>query len=268
MVLQYLRTVRITVGVPGQRGREWSDLKMNGSVEKTDGRKPNPGTVQVYNLTSDSVGFLRTPGAVLKIAVGYGEDVSVIFVGDVDEVTSKRDGASSVTEIKARDGMTAYQGSSLNVTFEGPVDNLTVLRRLADALGLALLELPTLPVVTYQNGYTAIGPTRNALDEVCASSDALWSIQDGELVVTPFGSATRESAALISPATGLVGYPESTKHGVRATCLLNPLVKPRRFVKMESAEFSGFYLVKKVTHKFDTDATEFYSEFEAVTLEG
>lgn len=266
-ITQYLRTVRIVAGVPGQPGRQWSDLKINGSVEKTDSKKPNVGTVQLTNLNADSVGFLRQPRAVVKFAVGYGVETSVIFTGDVDEVNVRRDGADRVVEIKARDGQLAYQGASLNTTFEGPVTNATLIRRLAEAIGLPLLEVPDLPLVTYQYGYAAIGPVRNALDEVCASSDARWSIQDGQLVITPNGQATGEAAALLTPATGLIGHPEATKHGVKFTALLNPLITPRRFVKLESAEFNGFYLVKKVTHRFDSRASEFYSEAEAVSPE-
>lgn len=267
MTRQYLRTVEVVAGVPGQPGRRWTDLKMNGSVEKTDSKKPNVGTVQVYNLTQDSVGFLRQPGAVLKVAVGYGGETSVIFTGDVDEVTFKRDGANTVTEVKARDGQLAFQGASLSQTFDGPVTNTTLIRRLADAIGLPLLEIPALEERVYQYGYTAVGPVRNALDEVCASSDARWSIQDGQLVITRNGQPTSEAAALLARETGLVGQPEATKHGVKFTALLNPLVTPRRFVKLESRDFTGFYLVKKVTHRFDTDEQEFYSEAEAVSPE-
>lgn len=265
---QYIRTVAITAGVPGQPGRRWTGLKINGSVQKTDTSKPNTGTVQLYNLTPDSVGFLRQPGAVIKFTVGYDGETSVIFVGDVDEVTSKRDGSSRVVEIKARDGQVAYQTATLNRSWRPPLNSSQLLRRLADATGLQLLELPTnLDVIDYQSGYVCVGPVRDAFTEVCASLDATWSIQDGVLVITKFGSATSESAALVSPATGLVGYPEATKHGVKFVSLLNPLVKPRRFVRLDSEEFRAFYLVKRVTHRFDSRDGDFYTEAEAVELD-
>lgn len=262
---QWNRIVRLVCGQPGEVGRGWSDLRINASIKKTDSKKPDKGTIQVYNLNEDSRGFMQNDGNVVILSAGYGE-AEVIFTGDVDEVTHTKDGRDWITEIEAADGRRSYQGGSLFQTFDPPLNSQTLLTRIASAMGLSVANIPaSMPVIDYLQGYTIAGPARDALDEIAESTGTKWSIQDGELIFTLPGEGLDQQAFFVTPESGLIGTPEKTKKGLKFSMLLNGKVKPRRPVAVRSRDFNGFVIPKTVEHQVDTgfDA-DFYTNVEAV----
>jgi hypothetical protein len=262
---QFGRIVRILVGQPGQPGRQWTDLRVNATVTKTDSKKPDKATIQIYNLNPDSRGFIQNDGNVILLFAGYGEP-ELIFQGDVDEATVARDGQDIVVEVEAGDGRRSYQDGALFQTFDPPLTSTTLLQRLANAMGVGIGNLPTdLPVINYVQGYTVVGPARDALDEITTSLGARWSLQDGELIITLAGQGLQQLAFLVTPDSGLVGTPEKTKKGLKFSMLLNGKVKPRRPVAIKSRDFDLFVIPKKVEHVLDTGfETDFYTNVEAV----
>jgi len=262
---QWGRTVRLVCGQPGEVGRGWSDLRINASIKKTDSKKPDKGTIQLYNLNEDSRGFMQNDGNVVILSAGYGE-AEVIFTGDVDEVTNIKDGRDWITEIEAADGRRSYQGGSLFQTFDPPLTSQTLITRIATAMGLGIANIPaSMPVIDYLQGYTIAGPARDALDEIAESTGTKWSIQDGELIFTLEGEGLDQQAFLVTPESGLVGTPEKTKKGLKISMLLNGKVKPRRPVAVKSRDFDGFVIPKTVEHQLDTGfETDFYTNVEAI----
>ena len=141
-----------------------------------------------------------------------------------------------------------------------------MLTRIANAMGVQVAPLPPeLPVINYTSAYTVAGPTRDALDDLTRTLGATLSLQDGELLITLIGKGTTETAFLASPTSGLIGTPEKLKKGLKFRVLLNGKIKPRRLVRLESREFTGFYLPKKVTHSLDSGfESDFYTDIEAI----
>ena len=255
------------MGLPGKPGRSWTGLRVNAEITKTDSKKPNKAKVQVYNLGPDSRGFISQDGMVMQVLAGYGEP-ELVFQGDIDEVSTQKDGLDVVATIEGGDGRKKFQDGRLVQTYLPPNDSGLMLTRIANAMGIQLAPLPPeLKTVIYTSAYTVAGPTRDALDDLTRTLEANWSIQDGELLITLIGKATTETAFLVSPSSGLIGRPEKQKKGLKFRMLLNGKIKPRRMVRLESQEFTGFYLPKKVTHSFDSgfDST-FYTDIEAVEV--
>lgn len=262
---QWNRVVRLLCGQPGQQGRAWSQLRINASIKKTDSKKPDKGTIQIYNLNEDSRGYIQNDGNVLILSAGYREP-EVIFTGDVDEVTNTKDGRDWVTEIEAADGRRSYQEGALFQTFEPPLNSQTLLTRIATAMGLTITNLPAeMTVIEYLQGFTIAGPARDALDDIAESTGTKWSIQDGELIITLAGQGLDQQAFLVTPESGLVGTPEKTKKGLKFQMLLNGKVKPRRPVAVRSRDFDAFVIPKTVEHQLDTGFDrDFYTSVEAV----
>ena len=262
---QFGRVVRVLVGQPGQPGRQWSGLYVNATVTKTDSKKPDKATIQIYNLNEDSSGFVQNDGNAVYLFAGYGEP-ELIFQGDVDEAVRARDGQDWVTEIEAADGRRAYAESSLFQTFDPPLNSTTLITRIANAMGLQIGNVPSgLEVIDYAQGFTVAGPARDALDEVTESLGVKWSLQDGEIIITRPGEGLDQLAYLVTPSSGLIGTPEKTKKGIKFSMLLNGKVKPRRPVAIKSRDFDGFFIPKTVTHVLDSGfGKDFYTQVEAV----
>ena len=259
-VRQYDRIVRVQVGRPGTPGISFQGLWTRFNIQLTDSKKPSKGKIQIANLKESSRTAFEEDGARVFLFAGYA-NADLLFSGDIDQATIAKDGQDIITEIEAADGRSVYQSGQLFQTFDPPLDSQTLLRRLAAAMPIKFGHLASdLRLLNYTQGYTVAGPVRHALDEVTESIGAKWSIIDGELVVTNIGSGTPQQALLISPTTGLLGSPEKQKRGVKFTTLLNSSLKPRRIVKLESRDFNGFYLTKKVTLIGDSG---FGSDFKA-----
>jgi len=260
---QYGRVVYAIVGQAGKAGSRFEGLRISFNVKKTSSKKPSKGKVQIFNLSEVSRSTLELEDAKVFLFAGY-ENADLIFAGDIDDVEHAKDDQDMVSTIEAADGRRVYQSGSLFETYNPPLDSAILLRRLAAAMPIKIGHVaPSLEVVNYTQGYTVAGPVRDALDEVCTSIGAEWSIQDDELVVVPAGAGTPQLAFLVSPTTGLVGKPKKTKKGIKFTMLLNAQVKPSRIVRLESRDFKGFYVCRKVTLVGDSHGSSFYCEVEA-----
>ena len=268
----FKRVVRVTVGPRGEPGRQFASVKdgspgfrINVKVDLDDTPSPDSLTLQLWNLNADSRGFIRRNGNAVIVEAGYGTP-EMLFSGDIDEDTIKetRDGGDLVLELEAGDGRQAFRAGRLNETFDGPTQSSDVIRRLADAMGLRFANLPAdLPRVEFSQGYTVAGSIQKELTNLTRTVGARWSIQNGELVVTRIGATTGEQAVLLSANTGLIGIPEKKERGVSFVSLYNPLIRPRRKVKLESRDLDGFFVVKKMTVNLDSGySDEFYSEVE------
>jgi len=261
----FKRVVIVRVSLPGQEGREWKDLRVNFSVEKSDKGKPNKSKIQLYGLSRDSRGFIQEEGARIVLQAGYDQSPPVIFQGDVDDAEPKYDGRDIVMNIEGRDGGTAYNEAAIFETYEAPLTYSTLLNRVAQSMGLRFANLPAnLPDGDLVQGYSMAGPAREVLDEITSTLGAQWSIQDGELVVTLLGEGTAEEAWFLSPTTGLINSPQRDKKGVKLRVLMNGRIKPGRKIVISSRDVQGVYIPTVVKHQGDSGwSDDFYTEIEA-----
>lgn len=274
-MLFFDRIVRFEAGPAGVLGLSWGGVRIGFRVEKTDSREPNRATVQLYNLTAASRGYLQTPGLKVCLYAGYRNDIGMppplIFQGDLakrDAIKVSRNGMDIVTEVSAEDGGQAYREAKLNLAMRGPVTVQQVVAMIATAMGLKPpASLATLPPLRFGRRFCAQGPAREILDGIVSSLGARWSIQDGELVVTPDGMPLPGAAFVLSSATGLVGSPEKTEDGkgVKAVSLMNGLIRPRSPFVVMSQFVNGTYIAKAVTHAGDNGwQADYYTIIEGV----
>jgi hypothetical protein len=96
-------------------------------------------------------------------------------------------------------------------------------------------------------------------------------IQNGELVVVPFGEPLDAEAIVLSPSSGLVGSPERAADSdgamvLKARSLIVPGLLPRRKVRIKSGLVDALYVVRKVQYKGDTAAQDWYADMECTAL--
>lgn len=273
----YKRTVEVGVGVIGQPTlTTWRDLQVAFKVERSDKRSPNKSTVRVWNLSASSRALLETAGAVVSLRVSYGDaNPAIVALGDVQLVSHQRAQEDTITTLHLGDGERAFTLAKINEAFGPGVTNLELLSRAVAAMGLAVGHVASITPVVYTQGYSATGMARDLVDEVVEAANATWSIQDNAIQVVNDDEGTNEPAVFLSPETGLVGSPERLKgkgkrpkksKGIKATALLNPLIRPRSYVLVESSFISGYYLVKSVRHEGESRGASFYTQFEATEM--
>jgi hypothetical protein len=272
----YNRQVSVIVGPPGGEGREITGLRISFEVTKDDTSAPNRAKITIYNLSADTAALLKRPGAAVQLFGGYSGQTNLLFVGDVTRAITTIEGADSRTVIESGDGQAALSSATSTVNLKGKTDVGNVLKQVIK--GVVSDPKATLSGLSEQvkkqvvpRGFSASGPTKTILRGLARARGFDWAYQDGQLVILDRDSATREAAVLLSPDTGLVGSPArlttAGAKGIQFQSLLNGRIRPRRIVRLESASFTGYFLVRKVTHRGDSGfAPDFFTVIEATEI--
>lgn len=251
-------------------------LRVAFQVERNRDYHPNAATITVYNTSPTSRSQFAAQAPV-SLFGGYAGGISLLFAGEVFAANTKRDGGDWSTTMQVRDGNRAWQ-RLVNQSWGAGVPVLTVLDSVCGSMGLTIPpatraqlagRMTRGPIV--QSGYAY-----RALQELITSEGLQWSIQDNALQVLADGSATQETAIVLSKETGLIGLPEpqeetviragKRRRQVVATSLLQGGLRPGRQVVLRSQTISGTFAVESATHRGDSRGQDWYTEVVMVGL--
>lgn len=253
------RVCSVTVG-----DRTYEGLRVQFKVSRSTRGKPNQAEIQITNLDPDSRQRVRVSGLPVRLVAGYTGASALLLTGELWDARDKRDGTEVITIIRANDGDTAFR-RQVRKSWAAGTKRRDVVHALAEAMGLGVIER-SLDLIegVYQSPRVVSGPAALALDRIALSTGLEWSIQDGQLVLVPADGTTYETAVVLEPGTGLEGSPElqerqkakkgkpATTGMVKAVSRLNPLLRPGRAVKLDSASVAGKYRCDVVDHDGDT----------------
>jgi len=241
-------------------------------IEKDDGSNPNKAKISVYNLNEDSRTFVEQDDTVLILQVGYGENLSVLFFGDLSKngVTTQRVGADIITTFEAGDSQTIIKNASIEIGLAQGATNQQVLAQAIAKLKVSLGPQIGTKTVVYRNGFSYSGSVSGLLDQLSAEMGVKWSINDGE--ITFLGPGITEPGRIISlgPDSGLIGTPTKTKDGFKFNSLLNADIRPGKMVFVESQIALGIagatIKVQKGKYVGDTHEGDWLGKFEGLIL--
>lgn len=100
-------------------------------------------------------------------------------------------------------------------------------------------------------------------------------IDDGKFVLLPYDKGRNEAgnAVLLTPETGMLGYPSFNNDGVSVKCLYNPALELGGMVKIESIVpgASGVWKITKLSHElaaYGRQSGSWYSQIDASPIDG
>lgn len=137
-------------------------------------------------------------------------------------------------------------------SFKGSVDVASVMAQIAKDLGY-----------TFENGgvttrladvYLPNTGMEQAKDLARAAGCDLY-LDDKTLAITPLNTPRKELVALLSPQTGLVGYPTFDGVGVNVNSLFNPAVAFGGRIKLETdiTQAAGEWIVTSVSYTLESE---------------
>lgn len=280
--VQFGRECAVTITSPSQSdlGYEYTGLRTTFKITRSRQKQPNTSTITLTNLSSSSRAVISKPGNKLTLAVGYSGTRRIIFKGDIARVTPKKSGTEYDLEMECGDGLKAFTTARLDTSFNPGTDFGTVFDTVVKSFGIGVGQIIGVNRSdVLKGGASLTGLVRNSLDKLTARQNLEWSIQDENLQIIPRGKATNGPAILLNASTGLIGNATKTmilrqdlikpkdgttpQSGVNVQCLLNPLLIPGCFIKVESREVNGVYVVEKVEHHGDTRGGDWFSDVEA-----
>jgi hypothetical protein len=226
-------------------------------IEKTTlAAPPNKATIQVVNLNADHRYELeakygseiekskRKPLRV-ELMAGYGDDIGVIFRGDLRNLKNKHEGTEWITEVSGADAGHAFKISRVSRSFAPGTDVYTVARACVDALGIGRGNLAQFADQfnqgrlgkTFAEGCVLFGSAEQEFDHIARASGFDWSVQFGVLQLTKRGQPVQTKVYELAPDSGLVDSPFAE---VDATVI------PGKADSKEAAKRAGLVNVKSL----------------------
>jgi hypothetical protein len=252
-------------------------LRVQFNIEKTSVSNPNTGEVTIYNLSETNRKLLQQfagkPAQMfpLSIEAGYMGTRELIFIGDILNADSFREGVSWLTKISASDGGQSYSSKRFSKTFTKGTALIALVLAVIGAAGLgpgnaaAILVTSPRGLTVFQKSITISGRVSNILDKYIASAGFQWSIQNGQVQLREPFKANGEPVVLLNQYTGLIGVPEIGEKGkISFTSLLQGSIRPGRRVILESSSATGTFVVESARYSGDTWGNDWYVQGDAV----
>lgn len=280
-----------------------SDMRIVFKVNQATSDNAQFAEIYVYNLSEQTMNTLEGDGVVVAgqkviLEAGYGDDMDIIFKGDVFQV---RRGRESQTDtwfcILAQAGNQTL--STAVVRKEFPAG--TTPKQMQDFIKAEYLNYGVdtgyMCKVSDDQGLprskSVFAPLKDFLKQFCRDNNAEAIIEDDTIKMLPLGENTGTPAYVLNTRTGLVGMPQLTTDGLNVTSLLNPRLKYGGQIKVDidsiqtqsydtsygggyidqtqksldtAAGKYGRYNIISVTHSGDTRGNDWYTQMIAVGL--
>lgn len=261
----FRRVIDVTVGTIALKS-----LDCQFQITKTLKPEPNTCELRIFNLNPTNRQALESAATVpVRVDAGYLDQVSTIFLGDLRQALTMKDGPDWVTTLTTGDGEKAVRTSRVNISVSKKTTADAVLKQIATALGVlpgnlneAAAKLRANQIFT--QGTVISGNAAREMTAICKSLGLTWSVQDGKLQILELKKALDGEAILLSAATGLVDSPSVDNDGVlSATMLLTPDVFPGRKLVLDSLRLKGQYRIESCRYTGDTQSADWYINVEA-----
>ena len=265
----------VTIGLPGQEGSKYVDIRVTFEIEKTSDAAPNKGKVEIYNLSSDSIKKFQK-GMQLRLDAGYKNLIETLYIGDIVKSYTKRNQQEVVTTFEVGDSERQLINAHYDRSYGAGTSNIDVLQDLAKALGVSIGPVIGLTKVVYNSGVSFSGSVRRALEKMTKGLNLEFSVQNGVLQIIPLTAHNGDEAIVLSQSTGLTGIPSQGDGFVQFACLLNPKIHPGVPIQIISETpfigasgkpvNSGFFKVRKAKIEGDTHGDKWGIQGEAVPI--
>lgn len=284
--LQYIRKCNLLVAGAGKDGLDLSNLRIVFKIKKSDAQTPNTAEIRVYNLAEETAKQIKKEFNRVILQAGYESNYGVIFDGNIKQVRIGREnGVDTYIDIAAGDGDDAYNYAVVNTTLAAGAkqsDQIDAAAGSMSSRGVSKGYVAGTGEASLPRGKVMYGMARDYLRQSAEASDTTWSVQDGKLQFVPRTEVLPNQAVVLNSKTGLVGQPEQTNDGIKAKCLLNPMLKIGVRVKIDEKDVAeaklpdtskdseankpaaissdGIYRLLVVEYSGDTRGTDWYAD--------
>jgi hypothetical protein len=266
--LQYGRKFNLLLSTRSGDTVDVGSLKVIFKIKKTDAQTPNTSEVRIYNLNETTSRQIRSEFSKITIQAGYESNYGVIFLGNIKQVTYGRDnGVDSFVDISAGDGDEAYNYAIISTTISSGAkqsDQVAASAKSMSGNGIGTGFVDNMGGQSLPRGKVMYGMARDYLRQSTQSTDATWSIQDGRLQIVKRSGILPSKAVVLNSKSGLIGTPEQTGNGLKARCLLNPLLKIGGRVMLDG---DGVYRLLAVEHLGDSLGNDWYSDITCLSVD-
>ncbi len=249
----------------GQGGANQVSLdghRATATIVKAGGNSMGTAQLQIYGMTLEQMNQLSTLGMVITatrkntVTVSAGDDgsgVSIVFIGQITNAWGNFQAAPQVPfHVEAHVGSFDAVKPVAASSFKGQADVAVMLSGLATQMGKRFQNNGV--NVKLSNSYYPGSARDQALAIVSAAGIEWNGLDQDELVIWPAGGSRGGESVMISPRTGMIGYPAFTSQGIMVRSTFNRSVGLGSKIVVESAltPANGEWIVYGLDHKLDT----------------
>lgn len=213
--------------------------------------------LRIYNLSLKNRNLIRfnasnygTFRAVL-LRAGYGDNLATIFLGNISQAWSMREGVSFITQIECYDGGFAFVNGATDTAFPAGTMQRDVIKNLAGSLPHVTVGAVGNYPGQLSRGNTYSGNTSKILGELTGGGFFVDNGKANALGNDEYIAAVN-GTTLINSQSGLLGTPVLEQNIVRFDMLFEPGLNAGHKIRLESiseSNFNGDYIVTAVKHR-------------------
>ncbi len=260
-------TVQLGTGTFGDSGFntvKLTGLRVAATIKKSGMPGFNTADIRVYGVQSSIMNQISTLGAPMMrtrtntVTVDAGDAVSgtpTAFIGTIMNAWVDFGGMPDVClVINAQAGAIEAMKPVPPSSFPGTPDAADILSGLATQMGY-IFENNGVSVIL-SNPYFA-GTARDQAEECAKAADIYLYFDDAnhKMAIWPRNGSRRGAIPLISPQTGMVGYPAYTGGGIALRTLYNPAILFGGKVQLQSSitGVNGTWIVYNLSHDLSSE---------------
>lgn len=249
---QFLRDARVLVGVGTDAIEIASPKLVAGSPRKPglamrfecvknqfSNKMPNQLTLTVLNLKKSTRDKITERGTKIQLEVGYGDTLQVLFNGKLAHAIHTHERTEWLSTFYCWDLYEEMRESRISLSLRAGVTVKYAVEQVLASFGPAGVTYQSagiehLSQKTLLRPLSLSGSSREVMDDLGRSYGFHWGPQDGHFELWGPNAHFADAVTRISSATGMVESPVVTDLGVEVTTLLNPTLRPRRKIIIES----------------------------------
>lgn len=253
--------------------RDGQTLAVTFEVTKTLYVQANTGSVTLVNLNETHrtrLAALRQARRRIRVELwaGYGNDIPLLFVGDLRGFEDKGEGVEATTKVEGTDGGYKITDSRFSRTYAAGVDVRVPIQEMVRSLSLGdgnLNEVGRLQLGNYttlQRPKSFHGLASDQLTRYLRSLGYTWSIQNGAIQILRNGATLARTGVRLNRGTGLIEAHYVDRRTVRIVSFLIPEIAPGYRIIVESQRVSGDFRVHSVKYSGDSFGGDWVCEIE------
>jgi hypothetical protein len=275
------RTISVTFtlgkgsfGTDGSNNVTLDGLRVSAKISKAGGYGMSTLNMRVFGMTESVMNQLSTLGMVMSlyrrnfVLVQAGSEGSVpgtVFVGTISNAWADFQAQPEVAfNVEAHEGLLEALTPSAARSYSGPTDVAVILSGIAAEMHVPF-ENNGVSVILNTPYYS--GSLRNQAWTAAKDANIGITLDNNVLAIWNKGQPRGMTAPLISPSTGMVGYPAYTSRGIAVKTVFNPAIGFGGKIMVESAQkpASGLWVVYSLGHDLEANMPhgQWFSSIEA-----
>lgn len=209
-----------------------SGLRVHANIRKMGAPCKNECRVRIFGMRAGDMNRLSTEGLnplaihknLIQVQAGDSDGLTTLYQGEISGAWVSYTTPPNLNfEIHSVSGVYPAMLSATPSSTKGGASIAGLFAALADKMGYSFQNNGV--VGSIQNPYLTGSPMSQA-QQLADAVSVEWGVDDGQLFIAPRGGIrTAGNTPVVSPSTGMIGYPVWDKQGLVVRALPDPLFK-------------------------------------------